>query len=102
MLHFDALANKLLSTVRLKYFSAYVHTDFVVKSLELSSMHGDVKLKFNSLFGVTPQKVDMKNNVHKAVMKTYVMTKNKMLRDAWNALMQYLIAFKSRLTMSRR
>jgi hypothetical protein len=60
MLHFDAFANKLLSTVRLKYFSAYVHIDVVVKSSELSSMHEDVKFKFISLFGVTAQKLDMK------------------------------------------
>jgi hypothetical protein len=60
MLHFDAFANKLLSTVRLKYFSTYVHIDVVVKSSELSNMHEDVKFKFISLFGVTAQKLDMK------------------------------------------
>jgi hypothetical protein len=32
LLHFDAFANKLLSTFRLKYFSAVVHIDVVVKS----------------------------------------------------------------------
>jgi hypothetical protein len=46
MLLFDAFANKLLSTVRLKYISAYVHIDVVVKSSELSSMHEGVKFKF--------------------------------------------------------
>jgi hypothetical protein len=60
MLHFDAFANKLLSTVRLKCFSAYVHINVVVKSSELSSMHEDVTFKFISLFGVTAQKLDMK------------------------------------------
>jgi hypothetical protein len=30
---FDAFANKSLSTTHLKYFSAYIHTDVVVKSL---------------------------------------------------------------------
>jgi hypothetical protein len=30
---FDAFANKLLSTAHLKYFSAYIHIDVVVKSL---------------------------------------------------------------------
>jgi hypothetical protein len=38
MLHFDAFANKLLSTVRLKYFNAYVHIDVVVKSSGLSAL----------------------------------------------------------------
>jgi hypothetical protein len=52
MLHFDAFANKLLLTVRLKYFSAYVHIGGVVKSSELSSVHEDVKFNFISLFGV--------------------------------------------------
>jgi hypothetical protein len=33
---FDAFANKLLSTVHLRYFSAYIHIDVIVKSLELS------------------------------------------------------------------
>jgi hypothetical protein len=60
MLYFDAFANKLLSTVRHKYFSAYVHIDVVMKSSELSSMHEYVKFKFISLFGVTPQKLHMK------------------------------------------
>jgi hypothetical protein len=38
MLHFDAFANKLLLTVgqRLKYFSAYLHIDVVVKSSEVN------------------------------------------------------------------
>jgi hypothetical protein len=52
MLHFDAFANKLLSTVRLKNFSAYVHIDVVVKSSELSSMHEDVKFRLISVFGI--------------------------------------------------
>jgi hypothetical protein len=43
---FDAFANKLLSTAHLKYFSAYIHIDVVVKSSQLSSMHEDVKFKF--------------------------------------------------------
>jgi hypothetical protein len=41
-------------------YSAYVHIDVVVKFSELSSMHEDDKFKFNSLFGVTAQKLDMK------------------------------------------
>jgi hypothetical protein len=45
MLHFDAFANKLLSTVRPKYFSAYVHIDVIVGSTELSSMREDVLLE---------------------------------------------------------
>jgi hypothetical protein len=55
MSHFDAFANKLLSTVHLKYFNAYVQIDVVVKSSELSSRpkHEDVKFKFNSSFCVT-------------------------------------------------
>jgi hypothetical protein len=73
MLHFDAFANKLLSTVRLKYFSAYVHIDVVVKSSELSSMHEDVKFEFISLFGVTAQKLDMKIMYIKTIIKAYVM-----------------------------
>jgi hypothetical protein len=60
MLHFDAFANKLLSTVHLKDFSAYVHIAVVVKSSELSREHEDVKFKFISLFGVAAQKLDMK------------------------------------------
>jgi hypothetical protein len=40
---FDAFTNNLLSTVHLKYFSAYIHIDVIVESLELSSMHEDVK-----------------------------------------------------------
>jgi hypothetical protein len=60
MLHFDAFANKLLSTVRLKSFSAYIHIYVVVKSLEMPSMHADVRFKFISLFDVTAQKLDMK------------------------------------------
>jgi hypothetical protein len=58
MLHFDTFANKLLSIVRVKYFSAYVNIDVVVKSSESSSMH-DVKFKFISLFGDSPN-LDMK------------------------------------------
>jgi hypothetical protein len=73
MLHFDAFANKLLSTVHLKYFSAHIHTDVVVKSSQLSSMHEDVKFKFISLFGVTAQKLDMKKMYIKTIIKTYVM-----------------------------
>jgi hypothetical protein len=54
MLHFDAFAKKLLSTVRLKYCSsAYVCIDVVVKYSEMSSKHGDDQFKFISLFGVT-------------------------------------------------
>jgi hypothetical protein len=63
MLHFDSFANKLLSTVRLKYSSANVHTDVVVKSSELSSMHEDVTFKFFSLCSVAAQKLDMKITV---------------------------------------
>jgi hypothetical protein len=72
MLHFDSLANKLLSTVRLKYSSANVHTDVVVKSSELSSMHEDVTFLFISLFGVTAQKLDMKMMYMKTIIKAYV------------------------------
>jgi hypothetical protein len=61
---FDTLANKLLSTAHLKYFSAYVHIDVMVKSLELSSIHEDVKFKFISLFGVAAQQLDMKIRCH--------------------------------------
>jgi hypothetical protein len=68
---------KLLSTVRLKYFSAYVYTDVVVKFLELTSMHADVKYKFIRSFGVTAQKLDMKIMYIKIIIKAYVMNKNK-------------------------
>jgi hypothetical protein len=34
IVNFDAFANKLLSTVHLRYFSAYIHIDVIVKSLE--------------------------------------------------------------------
>jgi hypothetical protein len=51
---------KLLSTVRLKFFSADVHIDVVVKSSELFCMHGDVKFKFINSFGATAQQLDMK------------------------------------------
>jgi hypothetical protein len=81
MLHFDAFANKLLSTVRLKYFSAYV----VVTSSELSSMHEDLKFKFISSFGVTAQKLDLKLMYLKTIIKDYIVNENKMLRYAWNA-----------------
>jgi hypothetical protein len=69
MLHFDAFANKLLSTARLKYFSAYVQIDVVVKSSELSSMHEDVKFKFICFFCVTAQKLDMKIMYIKTIIK---------------------------------
>jgi hypothetical protein len=69
ILHFDAFADKLLSTFRLKYFSAYVHIDVVVKSLELSSRHEDVKFKFVSLFGFTAQKLDVKIMYIKTIIK---------------------------------
>jgi hypothetical protein len=65
MLHFDAFANKLLSTVRLKYFNAYVHIDVVVKSSELSSMHEDVKFKFNQFIWCYSPKAGYENDVHK-------------------------------------
>jgi hypothetical protein len=73
MLHFDAFANKLLSTVRLKHFSAYVHIDVVMKSSELSNMHADVKFKFISLFGVTVQTLDMKMIYIITIIKAYAM-----------------------------
>jgi hypothetical protein len=66
---FDAFANKLLSTVRLKYFSAYVHIDVVMKSSEFSSVHKDVKFKFISLYGVAAQKLDMKIMYIKTIIK---------------------------------
>jgi hypothetical protein len=72
MLHFDAFANKLLSTGRLKYFSAYVHIDGVTKSSEFSNVHNDVKFKFISLYGVAAQKLDMKIMYIKNYYKTYV------------------------------
>jgi peroxiredoxin len=49
-------------------------------------MHEDVKLKYISLFGVTAQKLDMKMIYTKTIKEAYVITKNKMLRDAWNVL----------------
>jgi hypothetical protein len=73
VLHFDAFANKLLSTVRLIYFRVHVHIDVVVKSSELSSMHEDVKFKFISLFGVTAQMLDMKMMHIKTIIKACVM-----------------------------
>lgn len=60
MLHFDAFAKKLLSPVHLKYFSAHIHIQVVVKYLEFSRMHEDVKFKF----GVTARKIDIEKNVH--------------------------------------
>jgi hypothetical protein len=71
MLHFDAFANKLLSTFRLKYFSAYVHIDVVVKSSELSNKSEDVKFEFISLFVVAAQKLDMKIRYTKSIIKAY-------------------------------
>jgi hypothetical protein len=71
VLHFDAFANKLLSNVRLKCFSAYVHIDVVVKSSELSNMHADVKFYFISLFGVAAQKLDMKRMCIKTSIRVY-------------------------------
>jgi hypothetical protein len=70
LLHFDAFANKLLSTVRPKYFSAYVRFDVVVKALELSSMDEDVKFKFLGLLGVAAQKPDMKIIYMKTIIKS--------------------------------
>jgi hypothetical protein len=60
MLHFDAFADKLPSTVRRKYFRAYVHIDVVVKLTGQSSMHADDKFNLISLFGVTAQKLRMR------------------------------------------
>jgi hypothetical protein len=68
---FYAFANKLLSDVQLKYFSAYILTDVVIKSLELSSRHEDVK--FINLFGVAAQKVDVKIVHMNTIIKKYVM-----------------------------
>jgi hypothetical protein len=48
-------------------------------------MREDVKFKFISLFGVAAQKLDMEIVYIKAIIKTYVINQNKMLRDAWNA-----------------
>jgi hypothetical protein len=59
LLYFDTCANQLLSSFRLKYFSAYVHTDVVVKYSYMSNMHEDVKFKFIRLFSATIQKLDM-------------------------------------------
>jgi hypothetical protein len=73
MLHFDAYANKLLSTVRLKSFSAYVHIDVVVKFSELSSFREGVKFNFINLLGVAAQKLDMKMMYIKTIIKAYVM-----------------------------
>jgi hypothetical protein len=73
MLHFYVFANKLLPTVRLKHFSAYVHSDVIVKSPELSSTHEDVKFQFISLFGVTTQKLDMNIIYIKTIIKVYVL-----------------------------
>jgi hypothetical protein len=39
----DAFANKLLSVVHLRYFSAYIYTAVTVKSLELSCVQVDVQ-----------------------------------------------------------
>jgi hypothetical protein len=71
MLHFDAFANKLLPTVRLKYFNAYVHIEVVVKFSELLSLDEDVKFKFISLFDVTAQKLDTKMMYIKTIKKAY-------------------------------
>jgi hypothetical protein len=61
MLHFDAFANKQLSTVRLEYISTYVHIDVVVKSSQMSIRHEiDVKFRFINLFGITANKLDIK------------------------------------------
>jgi hypothetical protein len=73
MLHFEAFANRLLSAVRLTYFSAYVHIDIVVKCSKLLSMHEDIKFRFISVFGVTAQKPDMKIMYVKTIIKAYVM-----------------------------
>jgi hypothetical protein len=70
MLHLDAFSNILLSTVHLNYFSAYVQTDVVVKSSELSSMHEDVKFKFISICDMTAQKLDMKITCIETIVKT--------------------------------
>jgi hypothetical protein len=39
----DAYANELMSTVHPTNFDAYNHTDVIVKSLELSSMHVNIQ-----------------------------------------------------------
>jgi hypothetical protein len=44
LLLFDAFANKSLLTVRLRYFRAYIHIDVIVKSLQLWSMHAEVRI----------------------------------------------------------
>jgi phosphoglycerol transferase MdoB-like AlkP superfamily enzyme len=61
-------ANKLLSTFRLKFFSAYVHID-VVKSSELSSLQEDVKFKFIRLIDIAAEKLDMKIMCMKTVIR---------------------------------
>jgi hypothetical protein len=63
---FDAFTNKLLSTAHLKYCSAYIQIDVVVKS----SVHEDVKFKFISLFDAAAQKLDMKIMFIKPIIKT--------------------------------
>jgi hypothetical protein len=58
-IYFDTCANQLLLTSRLKYFSAYVHIDVVVKYSLMSNMQEDVKFKFISYVCVTAQKLHM-------------------------------------------
>jgi hypothetical protein len=61
-----------VNTIHLRYFIDYIHTDVIVKSLELLCMHGNVKFKFTSLFDVAVQKLDMKIVYIKTGIKAYV------------------------------
>jgi hypothetical protein len=73
LLYFDTCANQLLLTLRLKYFSAYVHIDVVVKYALMSNMHEDVKFQFISFFCVTAQKLHTEIRCIKTIIKAFAM-----------------------------
>jgi hypothetical protein len=73
LVYFDRCANQLLLTFRLKYFSAYVRIDIVVKYSQMSNMHAYVKFKFISYFCVTAQKLHMEIRCIKTIIKAVVM-----------------------------
>jgi hypothetical protein len=72
-LYFDTCAKQLLLTFGLKYFSAYVHIDVVVKYLQMSNIHEDVKFKFISYVCVTAQKRHIEIRYIKTIIKAFVM-----------------------------
>jgi hypothetical protein len=72
-LYFDTCAKQLLLTFVLKYFSAYVHIDVVVKCSLMSNMHEDVKFKFISYIFVTAQKRHMEIRFIKTIIKAFIM-----------------------------